>query len=270
MFQDKKLLRHSIAVLIGFLLALLINCGWAVIEPIIEPSIIIKYHHAGLQALQKIIKACSFGAGCIIGSSIFFTIKDVRRIKAEKKPYGIALQQVESQLEEERRKFSLETPEGIHNYVARLLERPAIHPTVATILDQLRQMDELQERLNELFTVNGIVNLGDASKLLQDVEDALCMVSTKRLISYYIVGGETMLLNHSERVIADNELLLEQARGVLKDIVEYINGDKTINDVTSHIKVFQKTIQNFIQEEKDNDSQSQEDFGDFALPAGGN
>ena len=275
MLKDKKARRHLIWMLVGLVLTLLFSAGWNFVAPAIEPSITIRFHYSGFKLIQNIVKFCLGTSVGWTGVSFGLLLRDRQRHKKEKKADYSRLEQIQKQRQNEQRKTSLATPEGIYNYILQVREAfcystPNTFHAMDTIKKQLDEMNELQEKLDKLFSANDMADLGDARNLLQDIEDAICMASTKRLINYYIIGGENALLEHAEQTISDNELLLTQARGVLTDIVEYVNGDKTIDDISNHIAIFRKTIQNFMKEENKNEAQLDEDSGGITLSLDGN
>lgn len=270
MFKDSKARRHLIWTLVGLTLTILFSVGWKIIAPMIEPGITIRFHYSGFKLIQNIVNVCLYASAGWMGASFGLLLRDRQRYQKEKKVASASLEQIQKQLQNEQRKTSLATPEGIYNYILQVREAfcystPNTFHAMDAIKKQLDEMNELQEKLDKLFSANDMADLGDARNLLQDIEDAICMASTKRLINYYIIGGEKALLEHVEQTISDNELLLTQARGVLTDIVEYVNGDKTIDDISNHIAIFRKTIQIFMKEENENEAQLDEDSGGITL-----
>ena len=275
MFEDGKARRHLIWMLVGLALVMLFSVGWNFVAPAIEPGITIRFHYSGFKLIQNIVNVCLYASAGWMGASFGLLLKDCQRYQKKKKADYLRLEQIQKQRQNEQRKTSLATPEGIYNCISQMRNEfsfansKAFH-SINAIKEQLDEMNKLQEKLDKIFAVNDMADLGDARNLLQDIEDAICMASTKRLINYYIIGGENALLEHAEQTISDNELLLTQARGVLTDIVEYINGDKTIDDISKHIAIFRKTIQNFMKEENKNEAQLDEDSGGITLSLDGN
>lgn len=275
MFKDSNARRHLIWMLVGLALVILFSVGWKIIAPMIEPGITIRFHYSGFKLIQNIVEFCRGASAGWMGASFGLLLRDRQRYQKEKKADYSRLEQIQKQRQNEQRKTSLATPEGIYNCILRVRNEfyyansKAYH-SINAIKEQLDEMNELQEKLDKLFSANDMADLGDARNLLQDIEDAICMASTKRLINYYIIGGENALFEHAEQTISDNELLLTQARGILTDIVEYVNGDKTIDDISKHIAIFRKTIQNFMKEENENEAQLNEDFGGITLSLDGN
>lgn len=277
MFKDSKARRHLIWMLTSLTLIILFSVGWKIVAPMIEPGITIRFHYSGFKLIQNIVKFCLGASVGWMGASFGLLLRDRRRYQKEKKADYSRLEQIQKQRQNEQRKKSLATPEGIYNYILQVRNefttpspKMFMFHKINAIKNQLDEMNELQEKLDKLFVANDMADLGDARNLLQDIEDALCMASTKRLINYYIIGGENALFEHVEQTISDNELLLTQARGVLADIVEYVNGDKTIDDISNHIAIFRKTIQNFMKEENKNEAQLDEDSGGITLSLDGN
>ncbi|MBR0488369.1 hypothetical protein IJJ39_01685 [Candidatus Saccharibacteria bacterium] len=277
MFKDSKARRHLIWMLTSLALTMLFSAGWKIVAPMIEPGITIRFHYSGFKLIQNIVNFCLYASAGWMGASFGLLLRDYQRYQKEKKANSANLEQIRKQRQDEQRKTSLATPEGIYNYILQVRNKfttPSpkmfMFHTINAIKNQLDEMNELQEKLDKLFSANDMADLGDARNLLQDIEDAICMASTKRLINYYIIGGENALFEHVEQTISDNELLLTQARGVLTDIVEYVNGDKTIDDISNHIAIFRKTIQNFMKEENENEAQLNEDSGGITLSLDGN
>ncbi|MBQ3348397.1 hypothetical protein IJG90_02675 [Candidatus Saccharibacteria bacterium] len=275
MLNDKKPRRHLILMLVGLILVIVFGVGWKVINLTAEPELIIRFHYSGFRVIQNIANVLLYASAALMGTNTGLLIRDYSKYRKEKMTADTSMREAKEKREDERKKNPLTTPEGIHRYIQDVKteffsSNSKMYHLAATVLGQLDKMNEFQDKLDKLFSANDISGLGDARDLLQDIEDAICMVSTKRLINYYIVGGGDAFLEHVERTISDNQLLLDQASGVLSDIVEYINGDKSVDDVTSHIIVFRKTIQRFMKEENDDENQFQKDFGSVSLLGGGN
>lgn len=275
MLKDKEARRHLIWMLVGLVLTLLFSAGWTNIAPMIEPGITIRFHYSGFKLIQNIVNVCLYASAGWTGISFGLLLRDYQKYQKKKKVDHSRLEQIQRQRQNEQRKTSLATPEGIYNCILQMRNEFSFANSktfrmMDTIKEQLDEMNRLQEKLDKIFAVNDMADLGDARNLLQDIEDAVCMASTKRLINYYIIGGENALFEHAEQTISDNELLLTQARGVLTDIVEYVNGDKTIDDISKHIAIFRKTIQNFMKEENENEAQLDEDSGGITLSLDGN
>lgn len=253
----KKLLFMNIAIVVALVIAkssLLVQ----------EEELIIRYHYATYNTASTVVSVALAIAGVALIANAIVLLVSQRDATAEAKKRRTAEATMAAAKMASAR---LDTPEGVYSYLEKLrdtlhAEYPAeMSKVTSDLLNQLDRMNKLQANLEELFRANDISKLGEVRDLLQDIENAICMSSTKRLINYYIVGGAGLFVGHAEQTIADNRYLLGQAQGVLTDVAEFVNGGKSLDDVKQQIQTFRTTIQSFVKEEHDNETQFEKDFG---------
>lgn len=152
----------------------------------------------------------------------------------------------------------LDNPEAVYSYLKDIRDKfplgseasvNELHRKTNTVLSQLDAMNDLQDRLEELFRVNDIQGLVDCRELLQDIEDAICLVSTRGLINYYIVGLDELYGKHIDATISDNNQLLGQTQLVLYELVEFVNGSTSLDEIKAKIAAFHDHIRGYINKE---------------------
>lgn len=218
-----------------------------------EADLIVKIHYSGYQALHYTF--AGVGLACFGIGMVLFFINMLGALKRTK----VDLEQ------EPKPKVVLDTPERVYNYLRTMMAKaeannpyyvPAAEAAkrAKTLIGQLDEMNEIQARLEELLEVNNITKLDETKDLLQDIENAICMINTRKLINYYVVGGWSAFVAHAEQISEENQELLGQAQGMLDDIVEFVNGGKSLDEVKSRVSGFRKTIQAFVKEESEDEN----------------
>ena len=145
------------------------------------------------------------------------------------------------------------TPEAVYTYVGNLInwakqmgrDSDAYAKQLMVIHYQLDQMNKLQENLESILgssdKASGLVSSKD---LLQDIEDTICG-NVKNLLAYLFVSEEDFVERAIE-VTKQNKKFLDEAKDILRMIVEFINGDDAEAEaIIMQINAFRKSIHMF-------------------------
>lgn len=222
-----------------------------------KDDLIVKYHYSGYNALHIVFCVLPYICfGVALGLAAYRLIMGIHMNKADKERAKMQ--------EAERRKRSLETPEGVYEYASQLHDTalserkalPHVDSTVEKAIEETRNviaqldcMNEIQRNLVRLLELNNVTKLDETKDLLQDIENAICMTNVKKLINYYVVGGWEEFLVYSGTIIGENRGLLDEAQGVLDDTTKFVNGGKSLDDVKARVRSFRNVISKFIEEE---------------------
>lgn len=223
----------------------------------LKDDLVVKLHYSGYQAIDTVFFVASmvfFVAA--VSLQTYCCVLTVRERKRDK--------ELEEKAEPIRSEPILGTPEGIYRYLDKMRQCAennfgSLHSTdnvdvstrVHILLAQLDKMNEIQSKLEELLEMNNITSLDETKDLLQDIENAICMTNDRNLINYYVVGGWGSFIEHNEQISNENWSLLEQAQGLLDDIVEFVNGGKSLDQVKNRVDAFRSTVRSFLKEENE-------------------
>lgn len=206
-----------------------------------KDDLVIMLHYSGWRMAKSISSVILIAVGIFLAVMAVLIFRASRQIKPEQP----------EKVEQPLRKVM--TPEAVYTYVdnlinwARQMGRSSDGYAVqlTTIRDQLDQMNELQQNLESILdSSDKVTGFASSRDLLQEIENTICG-NVKNLLPYLFVSEEDFVERAIE-VTKQNEKFLDEAKDILRMIVEFINGDDAEAEaIIMQINAFRKSIHMF-------------------------
>lgn len=229
---------------LGLLVCLII---FGVVLRCFKTDLIIILHYKVWSALKNI------DFGLIIGATVLLIVQGYRLLKLR------SSLKKDAHSKSAEMTWKLNTPEEIYDRVESFLTEASFYANVAnpgheqtlkkqaleSVRDQLDQMNELQENLEAILKSSDKVSgFASSEELLQEIENTICG-NVKNLLNYLLVSTEDFL-SATPETIRQNQKFLDEAKDILRMIVDFINGgDAEAEAIIMQINAFRKSIQMF-------------------------
>ena len=250
MFKDRRVIIHALIAV--FLAIILITVN------IVKDNVII---YSGIKQYSMIINVLAslltLNGLCLVEHVVVSQLKNAdafkKSRKAEKKPVlkaGDMLEPdaVREQIQRERARW---LPRLKDKNLQNAKRMDASFRTISFFLDE---MDERQERLHNLLETNGADALCDTEDMLVDIEQCVCndirkFINTISVLSPWNDDDYQLVFESADECIAEARARLEQTRGLVMAITQFINKQGDDKDNMAEIERYRKTIMGYIQKE---------------------
>lgn len=169
-----------------------------------------------------------------------------------------ALRQRESERAAQSKR-KLENPEDVRKYFLELWRmhmdssRPEgreMSKRAHEIANQLKNMNNYQQRLEALLAINDISAMQSAREILQQLEDTTCRASKLAINQYIATEDPEAFVKAAESVIASNQKKLDGAEKYLETLADYASKqDGDMDDAEASLELYCQRMRSMISEE---------------------
>ena len=205
------------------ILATVISIAFLVFTYVEKDFIIINQHYRTWVTCTRIAWALLILSVCALAVSFARILIHARKNKEQSR---VQQEQERVRSKERKLKGSNEIVEYLQN-LRKILDQSK---NAYKLIEQLREMDGYQERLDNLFEINEMDVFQNIVPAFQQVEDEMCD-SCRSAINHYIAGGEAEFITSSEKVIKENDRRLKKVQEVLTALADYTSGQASQDSV---------------------------------------
>lgn len=243
--------RSRVAGIIGVLFSLLVNA----LVRLNRDDIIINSGYSRWRTYSTI--ATILMVVSIVAIIVIFVISLLRFAQQKKAAANEALRQRESERAAQS-KQKLEDPEDVQKYFRELWReyqdspRPGgkeMSKRAREIADQLQGMNNYQQRLEVLLTINDIGAMQSAREILQQLEDAICRASKLAINQYIATEDPVAFVEAAKLVIESNQKKLDGVEKYLTTLADYASKqDGDMDDAEASLELYCQQMRSMISE----------------------